>query len=61
VEWTAEESCSWISVSPSKHSGDGTISVSYEENTGKNTRFCNIILSGEGKSNQCLIMQKGKE
>ncbi|MBT3207449.1 MAG: T9SS type A sorting domain-containing protein [Bacteroidetes bacterium] len=43
--WSASESCNWLSISPSSGNGNGTITITYQENTSPNSRTCMIVVS----------------
>ena len=42
--WSASESCNWLSISPTSGNGNGTITITYEENMAS-LRQCNINVS----------------
>lgn len=52
TSWTVSESLSWISVSPTSGSNDGTLTVTCQENTSTTDRTGIITISGVGVSAQ---------
>ena len=50
VSWSVNESCSWVTISPSSGSGNGSFTVNYTENAGS-TRSCTINISGDCGAN----------
>ena len=58
VTWTATTPASWISsITPASGTGDGNITVCYDENTSGSLRIANILLSGGGVSTTASINQ----
>jgi len=47
MDWTASESCDWLSLSGTSGTNSGTITAKYEENTGSE-RPCKITVKAEG-------------
>jgi hypothetical protein len=60
VSWTVSESSDFISVSPTSGSNDGTITVTYNENTTTDTRTAVITLTGGGLTREHTLTQSGK-
>ncbi len=60
VDWSVDQSCEWVSVSPSSGTGNESVTVSYEENTNTGPRSCNITITGSNKSKECEFIQKGE-
>ncbi|HML85328.1 MAG TPA: BACON domain-containing carbohydrate-binding protein, partial [Bacteroidales bacterium] len=59
VNWTAQSSASWCSVTPSG-SNNGSISVTYLENTNANIRSATITVNGTGVAPvQVTLLQEG--
>lgn len=59
VNWTAQSSASWCSVTPSG-SNNGSISVTYLENTNANIRSATITVNGSGVAPvQVILLQEG--
>ena len=58
--WTASASESWITLSPTKASGNSTLSVSVSENTGDNERSGQVVVVMADKSATINVVQKGK-
>ncbi len=59
VSWTAQSSASWCSVTPSG-SNNGSISVTYLENTNANIRSATITVNGPGVAPvQVILLQEG--
>ncbi|AUS04532.1 chondroitinase-B domain-containing protein [Pseudotamlana carrageenivorans] len=54
VSWAVTDNQSWITVSPSSDSGNGTINVTVQENTADSERSGTITVSGSGVSNQTI-------
>ena len=46
--WTASESVGWLSITPSRDMGDGTVRVTVDPNTTANTRETTITVAGIG-------------
>jgi len=58
ITWNIEKNCEWIlEVDPSSGSGDDEITVTYEENTTPETRYCTITVFGEGLSKELNVEQ----
>ncbi len=59
INWTAQSSASWCSVTPSG-SNSGSISVTYLENTNANARTATITVNGTGVAPvQVILIQEG--
>jgi len=59
IAWTVGESVGWLSVSPTSGSGDGTLTVTYDENTTSSERIGTISVSGDGITRNVTITQVG--
>jgi hypothetical protein len=58
TSWTANSPTAWVtSVTPSSGSGNGTITVCYEENNSGSLRMADILISGGGTSVTASINQ----
>ena len=55
VAWTASSDQTWCTVTPSG-TGNGTLTATYQENTGTSTRTATIIVFGSGVSNQIVTL-----
>jgi hypothetical protein len=54
------ENAAWFSVSPASGSNNGTVTVTYQENTSTQPRSATITISGNGASNQTVtVTQEG--
>jgi hypothetical protein len=60
VSWTVFESSDFISVSPTTGSNDGTITVTYLENTTTDTRSGVVTVTGGGFEREHTLTQSGK-
>ena len=56
ISWTVSETTSWLSVGSPTGSNNGTINVSYDENTTTSQRVGTITLSGNGVSDVPLTV-----
>jgi hypothetical protein len=59
VSWTVTESVSWLSVTPITGSGDGVLTVNYDQNTSVNARVGTITVSGGGITRNVTVTQAG--
>lgn len=59
ITWNVSESCDWVTCSASNGSGDGSITISYEQNTSSYLRSCEITISGGGQTETCYFTQEG--
>jgi hypothetical protein len=57
--WTASSDASWLSVSPSSGSGDGTVSVGASVNTGSE-RTATVTLKADGVTRTIEVTQEAK-
>jgi len=57
--WTASESCSWVSLSPSSGTGDGTVTATYQQNISCSSRSCTITFSCGSSSDSYTLTQDG--
>ena len=55
LEWTSSSNQTWCTVTPSG-TDNGTITATYEENTGTNTRTSTITVKGSGVSTQVVTI-----
>lgn len=54
--WTVTDSASWISVTPTSGTGNGTLNVTVQNNTG-NQRFGSVTVNWSGTNRTCAITQ----
>ncbi len=60
VSWTASDNASWLSVSPSSGSNNGTVTVTAtSENTSTNPRSGTVTISGNGITRTVSVTQNG--
>lgn len=57
--WSVSGIPSWLTVSPTQGSGNGTIMVSAPSNTERNSRNCTLLISGSGSAT-VTVNQSGK-
>ncbi|MDL2262130.1 S8 family serine peptidase [Bacteroidales bacterium OttesenSCG-928-I21] len=55
--WTVSESCSWITISPTSGTNNGSFSVTAAANTGA-SRTCTITVSGAGVTSQTITVSQ---
>ncbi|GAA4113521.1 hypothetical protein GCM10022393_12580 [Aquimarina addita] len=60
VDWTVTDNQSWISITPTSGSNDGTISITTTENTSTSERNGTVTVSGGGISRTINITQTGQ-
>lgn len=48
MNWSANESCSWVTLSPTAGTNSGTITVNYTENQQASPRTCTITVTAPG-------------
>ena len=48
MNWTATESCSWVTLSPTSGTNNGTITATYTANGGGSSRVCTITVTAPG-------------
>lgn len=60
VPWTATANVSWIRLTRSSGSGNGTLAYNVPENTGSSDRTGKITVSAKGKTATCTITQYKK-
>jgi len=58
LAWTATESSSWFSISPLSGSNNGTITVTYNQNTTTSARSGSIIISAPGVPNVIITVNQ---
>ncbi len=59
INWTVTESCPWVTVAPGSGSGNGTITVNFQENTGLTERQCLITIQGSSLTQIFTLTQGG--
>ncbi len=59
IDWKATTNASWISISPASGSGDATLTISVNENTGTESRTGSVTISGKGASDQTVSVNQG--
>jgi hypothetical protein len=59
TEWTVSDDAPWLTASPNNGSGDGTLTVIYEENTSTNQRAGTITIIGGGITKNVTVTQDG--
>lgn len=52
--WTVTDNQTWLSVTPSNGTGNGTVMVNYDENAGASARTAAITISSPGLANQIV-------
>ena len=57
--WTVSESCSWLSVSPTSGTNNGTITITYNANTSANPRSCAITINCGSSTQSVTVTQSG--
>ena len=60
VDWSVTDNQSWISVSPTSGSNDGTISITTTENTSTSTRNGTVTITGGDLTKTISISQAGQ-
>jgi hypothetical protein len=56
--WTADESCSWVSLSPTSGTGNDNVTATYEENT-SSQRSCTIYFTCGSSTDSYVLTQNG--
>lgn len=59
TKWTVSGVPSWLMVSPTSGSGNGTISISATTNTEKNARTCTLTILAGSASSTIMVTQSG--
>ena len=59
INWTVTESCPWVTVAPGSGSGNGTVIVNFQENTGLTERQCLITVEGSSLTQIFTLTQGG--
>ena len=60
VSWTASDDASWLSISPTSGSNNGTVTVtSASENTSSSTQSGTVTISGSGITRTVTVTQNG--
>ncbi|MBL7825817.1 MAG: hypothetical protein JNJ57_04245, partial [Saprospiraceae bacterium] len=57
--WTASSSQNWVTISPGQGTMPGTVTISYEPNTGADARTATIVISGCGITRTITLTQQG--
>jgi hypothetical protein len=57
ANWTASENCNWLSISPISGNENGTITITYQENTSNIERDCDISISCNSSSDTYTLTQ----
>ncbi|MBF63947.1 MAG: hypothetical protein CL671_05005 [Balneola sp.] len=60
LDWSATSNSSWLSVSPSSGSGNGTIELDAKTNPSSNDRSGKVTISGGGLNKTVTVLQKAK-
>ena len=55
--WTASESCSWVSLSPSSGTGNGSVTATYEQNPSSSQRSCTITFASDDNTDTYTLTQ----
>ena len=61
VNWTVDCDASWITISPSSGSNDGTITVTAEENTASSIRTATITIKGTDVAEQTISVTQSND
>jgi hypothetical protein len=61
ISWTVSEGEHWLSVTPASGSGDGILTVDYDENTSTSKRVGTISVSGGGITREVTVTQIGAQ
>ena len=59
VSWSVSDNASWLSVSPTSGSNNGTVTANFTENTSSSSRTGTITVSGSGMSRKVTVVQEG--
>ncbi|MBV6513794.1 MAG: T9SS type A sorting domain-containing protein [Ignavibacteriales bacterium] len=59
VSWTASDDQTWITVTPTSGSNNGSVTVSYSENTSPTQRTGTVTITGGGITKTCPVTQPG--
>ncbi len=59
VYWTVTSDQTWLTVSPSAGSNDGSVSISCSSNSSTSSRIGTVALTGEGESRTITVSQTG--
>ncbi len=59
IIWSVTDNCSWLECIPETGTGNGEITVNYDENTSINPRVCTITVTGSGLIYYCDVTQDG--
>lgn len=60
VSWTVSDDASWLSVTPTSGSNDGTLTANFDENTTSSSRTGTITVTGGGNTEKVTVVQEGK-
>jgi hypothetical protein len=56
TSWTVSSNQTWLTVSPTSGSNNGTVTVTAQQNTGTSTRSATVTVSGTGVSSQAVTV-----
>lgn len=59
INWMVGNSCDWITVEPLSGSGNGSFTLSYDENPATAERNCTLYVSGIGLIRELAVVQQG--
>ncbi|MCB9258701.1 MAG: T9SS type A sorting domain-containing protein [Ignavibacteriales bacterium] len=59
VSWSASDNASWLSLSPTSGSNNGSITATFQENTSSSSRTATVTVSGSGITRTATITQNG--
>ena len=60
VSWIVSDDASWLSVSPTSGSNNGSLNATFTENTSSSSRTATITISGGGITKNVSVTQAGK-
>jgi len=58
LTWSASESCSWVSLSPSSGTGNGSVTATYQQNTSSSQRSCTITFFCSSNTDTYTLTQE---
>ena len=61
INWSVSEDLDWVEVNPANGSGNGAITVNYDENPTSMERSGDININGDGLSETVSIVQEGSD
>jgi pimeloyl-ACP methyl ester carboxylesterase len=59
VSWTTSDDATWVTLSPSNGSNNGTLTASFSENTSSTSRTATITVTGGGITKTVTLIQAG--